>query len=109
MSEDQLRRNARRIARDFSSRWPGDFLLLPSIKANPSLALRRILTEEGTGCDVFGFGELEAALRTGTPPGQISLNGPLKSAELLERAIRLGVRITLDSAAQRDPARRNAS
>ena len=108
MSEDQLRRNARRIARDFSSRWPGDFLLLPSIKANPSLALRRILTEEGTGCDVFGFGELEAALRTGTPPGQISLNGPLKSAELLERAIRLGVRITLDSAAELDRARRIA-
>jgi diaminopimelate decarboxylase len=108
MSEDQLRRNARRIARDFSSRWPGDFLLLPSIKANPSLALRRILTEEGTGCDVFGFGELEAALRTDTPPGQISLNGPLKSAELLERAIRLGVRITLDSAAELDRARRIA-
>jgi len=105
MSENQLRRNARKIATEFSSRWPGDFLLLPSIKANPALALRRILTEEGTGCDVFGFGELEAALRTGTPPGQISLNGPLKSAELLERAIRLGVRITLDSAAELDRAR----
>jgi diaminopimelate decarboxylase len=44
MSEDQLRRNAREIASEFSSRWPGDFLLLPSIKANPALALRRILT-----------------------------------------------------------------
>ena len=38
MSEDQLRRNARRIATDFSTRWPGEFLLLPSIKANPALA-----------------------------------------------------------------------
>ena len=47
MSEDQLRRNARRLAGEFSSRWPGEFLLLPSIKANPGLALRRILTEEG--------------------------------------------------------------
>jgi diaminopimelate decarboxylase len=105
MSEDQLRRNARRIATDFSTRWPGEFLLLPSIKANPALALRRILTEEETGCDAFGFGELEAALRTGTPPETISLNGPLKSAELLERAIQLGVRITVDSRAELDRAR----
>ncbi len=100
VSEDQLRRNARRLGKAFAGRWPGDFLLLPSIKANSSLALRRILTEEGTGCDVFGEGELEAALRTGTDPGRISLNGPMKGAALLERAVRAGVRITLDSVAE---------
>ena len=72
------------------SRWPGEFLLLPSIKANSSLALRRILTDEGTGCDVFGPGELEAALRAGTDPERISLNGPMKDDALLERAIRAG-------------------
>jgi diaminopimelate decarboxylase len=100
ISEDQLRRNARRLGKSFAARWPGSFLLLPSIKANSSLALRRILTEEGTGCDVFGEGELEAALRTGTDPGRISLNGPMKGASLLERAVRAGSRITLDSAAE---------
>jgi diaminopimelate decarboxylase len=100
MSEDQLRRNARALGEAFSSRWPGSFVLLPSIKANQSLALRRILTDEGTGCDVFGEGELEAALRTGTEPGRISLNGPMKGDALLERAVRAGVRITLDSRAE---------
>ena len=100
VSEDQLRRNARRLESAFASRWPGELLLLPSIKANSSLALRRILTDEGTGCDVFGPGELEAALRAGTGPERISLNGPMKDEALLERAIREGVRITLDSRAE---------
>jgi diaminopimelate decarboxylase len=102
VSEDQLRRNARRFQVAFESRWPGEFLLLPSIKANSSLALRRILSDEGTGCDVFGPGELAAALRTGTDPAQISLNGPMKDSALLERAIRAGVGITLDSRAELD-------
>jgi diaminopimelate decarboxylase len=100
VSEDQLRRNARRLESAFASRWPGELLLLPSIKANSSLALRRILTDEGTGCDVFGPGELEAALRAGTGPERVSLNGPMKDEALLERAIREGVRITLDSRAE---------
>jgi diaminopimelate decarboxylase len=100
ISEDQLRRNARRFQAAFATRWPGPFLLLPSIKANSCLALRRILNTEGTGCDVFGAGELEAALRTGTDPETISLNGPMKGDALLERAIGLGVRITLDSRAE---------
>lgn len=102
VSEDQLRRNVRRFLDAFAPRWPGRFELLPSIKANSTLALRRILTDEGTGCDVFGAGELEAALRTGTDPGRISLNGPMKDDALLERAIRSAVRITLDSVAELD-------
>jgi diaminopimelate decarboxylase len=100
ISEDQLRRNARRFRAAFGDRWPGEFVLLPSIKANPALALRRILNEEGTGCDVFGPGELDAALRMGTEPDRLSLNGPMKDDELLERAVRAGVRITLDSVAE---------
>ncbi|MCB0871374.1 MAG: VOC family protein [Solirubrobacterales bacterium] len=96
VSEDQLKRNADRFESAFGGRWPGPLLLLPSIKANGSLALRRILTLAGAGCDVFGPGEFEAALRTGTPPELISLNGPMKTQGLLERAIRLGARITLD-------------
>ena len=51
-----------------------------------------------TGCDVFGAGELEIALRSHVPPERISLNGATKSSALLERAIRAGVRVTFDSA-----------
>ena len=104
ISEDQLRRNARSFRGAFESRWPGPFLLLPSIKANSALALRHILNQEGTGCDVFGPGELEAALGTGTEPGRISLNGPMKDEAVLERAIGAGAKITLDSAGELERA-----
>jgi diaminopimelate decarboxylase len=110
VSEDQLRRNVRRTEAAFRAAWPeGDVMLLPSIKANYTLALRRILTDEGTGCDTFGPGELEAALRTGVPPPAISVNGSAKSADLIARAVEAGCRITLDSAREvklvRDAAR----
>ncbi len=49
--------------------------ILPSIKANYSLALRRVLTEEGAGCDTFGASELRAALACGVDPALISVNG----------------------------------
>ena len=104
ISEDQLRRNARSFRGAFESRWPGPFLLLPSIKANSALALRHILNQEGTGCDVFGPGELEAALGTGTEPDRISLNGPMKDEAVLERAIGAGAKITLDSAGELERA-----
>ena len=66
VSEDQLRRNARRIATAFANRWPeGPVTLLPSLKANLSLALRRILNSEGLGCDTFGPGSSTPRL----PPG----------------------------------------
>jgi diaminopimelate decarboxylase len=98
VSEDQLRRNLRRILAAFKAAWPhGPVRLLPAIKANPTLALRRVLDEEGAGCDAFGPWELEAALRAGTPPGRISFNGPAKDDDALARAVTLGVRITADS------------
>ena len=104
VSEDQLRRNLSRFQSAFERHWPGPTLLLPSIKANGSLALRRVLTLAGAGCDVFGEGEFEAALRTGTPPEKISLNGPMKSQGLLERAVRAGVMITLDDIGELETA-----
>jgi diaminopimelate decarboxylase len=98
MSEDQLRRNVRRIAAAFAAAWPhGPVRLLPAIKANPTLALRRVLDEEGAGCDAFGAPEVEAALRAGTPPERISFNGPTKDDAALARAVTLGVRVTADS------------
>ncbi len=98
MSEDQLRRNVRAFQTEFRRGWPdGTVVVMPSIKANYVLALRRILTEEGAGCDTFGPGELHAALLTGVPPSLISFNGSSKTEELLVRAVRAGARITLDS------------
>jgi len=103
VSEDQLRRNARRIAAAFSANWPeGEVSLLPSLKANLSLALRRVLNSEGLGCDTFGPGELHAALASGIDPARISVNGSVKDAALVTKAVEAGARLTLDSAAELD-------
>lgn len=109
MSENQLRRNARRYRREFESRWPeGSVAVLASIKANFALATRWILSDEGVGCDAFGAGELHAALNGGVKPDRISVNGAIKDRALLEAAIAAGARITLDSARELDVAREAA-
>jgi diaminopimelate decarboxylase len=98
ISEDQLRRNARRFVRALTAAWPeGPSRVLPSIKANYTLAVRSALTQEGLGCDVFGPAELHAALAGGVPPALISVNGTGKTQALLERAVGIGARVTLDS------------
>src|SRR5437764_81928 len=106
ISEDQLRRNARRYRSEFEQRWTdGTVLVLASIKANFALATRWILSQEGLGCDCFGPGELHAALEGGVPPERISVNGSIKDAALIATAVRSGARITLDSAAELDLVR----
>ncbi len=101
LSEDQLIRNLVAIGEAFRGAWPyGEVRVLPSIKANLSLAVRRLLTRAGAGCDTFGPGELQAALRAGVPGHLISVNGSSKSLELIRQAVAAGAMITLDSAAE---------
>src|SRR5215467_9953673 len=98
VSETRLRSNVRRLGVALAAGWPfGEARLLPSIKANPTLATRAVLTSEGVGCDTFGETEFEAALRAGVPTALISVNGASKSAALIRRAVAAGARITLDS------------
>src|SRR5215472_17567528 len=88
MSETRLRSNVRRLGRALAGGWPlGNARLLPSIKANPTIATRAVLTSEGVGCDTFGETELEMALRAGVPPALISVNGASKSAALIRHAV----------------------
>jgi diaminopimelate decarboxylase len=99
MSETRLRSNVRRLGAALAAGWPlGRARLLPSIKANPTLATRAVLTSEGVGCDTFGETELEMALRAGVPPALISVNGASKSAALIRRSVAAGTRLTIDSA-----------
>jgi diaminopimelate decarboxylase len=110
ISEATLRGRARRIQAAFRRAWPGgDVLVLPSVKANPALALHRVLAQEGHGSDLVGAGELEMALRAGIDPGRISLNGTAKDAATIERAVAAGVRITIDDVREIELARRAAS
>lgn len=99
VSERRLRSNAQWLSTAFQKAWPyGPARLLPSLKANPTLATRRILNEEGLGCDTFGETELALALAAGVDPALISVNGASKTPSLIRRALAVGARITLDSA-----------
>ncbi len=103
VSETHLRRNLQQFQKEFSRRWPeGPVRIMPSIKANPLIAIRRILSDEGAGCDVFGPGELEAAIRGNVDPELISVNGSIKDRSLIHRAIEIGARIVLDSSRELD-------
>ena len=98
LSEDQLRRNVRRFQQAFQAGWPsGSVKVLPAAKANWIAAVQRILADEGCGCDVYSAGELTVALDAGFDRDLISVNGVPKDPSHIERAIREGVRITIDS------------
>jgi diaminopimelate decarboxylase len=102
-SEAQLRSNARRFADGLRAAWPvGPVRVLPSLKANFSMATRCILSEEGMGCDTYGAGEFSIALRCGVPPELISVNGSIKDLDLITEAIEVGAKITLDSERELD-------
>jgi diaminopimelate decarboxylase len=97
ISETTLRRQARRIRDAFRNAWRhGEVVVMPAVKANPVLALQRVLAQEGFGADLVGAGELEVAIRAGIAPGRISLNGTGKDQATIERAVALGVPITID-------------
>lgn len=106
VSETALRRRARRIRDAFRRAWSaGDVLVMPSVKANPVIALQRILAQEGFGADLVHAGELEVAVRAGIDPGLISLNGSGKDRATVERAVELGARITIDDVREIELAR----
>jgi diaminopimelate decarboxylase len=110
MSESQLRANCRRLKAAFERHWPaGEVQLLPSLKANFVIAVRRVLNEEGLGCDVFGSHELGAALRAGVPGERISVNGSAKDTEVIAAAVEAGAYLTLDSEHELDLAMAAAS
>ncbi len=98
VSESHLRGNLRHYKTAFEHCWPeGRIRVMPALKASPILAIRRVLSDEGCGCDIFGPGELEGAIRGGVDPSDISVNGSIKSRDIIRRAISLGARIVLDS------------
>jgi diaminopimelate decarboxylase len=97
ISENQLRQNVRTFREAFAPHWPsGDVEVLPAIKANWILATRKILSEEGAGADIYSYGELHAALEANVNPEIISVNGGGKQEDLIEKCVRMGVRITVE-------------
>ena len=67
-----------------------------AIKSNTTMALRRIMNDEGAGGDCFSAGEVYASFVTGADPEKMLLNGSNRDAETLRMALEIGLRITLD-------------
>lgn len=103
ISESHLRDNVRHWQTTFEEHWrDGPVRLYPSLKANPVIAIRRILADENTGCDIFGPGELECAIRAGVTGEDLSVNGSIKNRALIRKALEHGARIILDSPRELD-------
>ncbi len=90
--EERIRANYRR----FASAFPQADIYY-AVKANGSLAVLRILAQEGAGADVFSDGELYAALLAGIKPERILFNGNAKTDAELTIACQTGVRVSVDS------------
>ena len=97
VAEDTLRQNYRRLHAAFAAAWPGPVTVMYAVKANNTLAIRAVLSQEGAGGDCFGLGELHACLAGGTDPARMVMNGSNKSAPEVEAAIAQGVLINIDA------------
>jgi diaminopimelate decarboxylase len=72
---------------------PVQHLVCFALKANPNLAVARVLARRGAGADVVSAGELRRALLAGFAPSKIIFSGVGKTEEELAFAIRSGIRL----------------
>lgn len=100
--EATLRDNYRRIERAFAQAWHAPVTVMYAIKANPTLALRAVMSAEGAGGDCFGLGELHAALAAGTDPRRIVMNGSNKGRAEIEMALSRGIIVNVDAVEEID-------
>jgi len=76
---------------------PTELHLHYAVKANPMPELVKFVAPQVDGMDVASAGEMDVALRAGVPARTISLAGPGKRQEELERAIAAGIIINMES------------
>ncbi|KQS03391.1 diaminopimelate decarboxylase [Sphingomonas sp. Leaf357] len=88
-STDMLRRHAR-MFRD-GLKPAGRIHLAFAIKANPNLAVLRVLAQEGYGADVVSGGEMRRALAAGMPAADIVFSGVGKTRAELSAALDAGI------------------
>jgi diaminopimelate decarboxylase len=79
-------------------------LVLYGTKAFASVALLRLLAEEGVGADVSTLGELAFARAAGIPGGRLVFHGNNKSDEELRAAADAGALVVLDAPGETDAA-----
>ena len=62
-----------------------------AVKANPNLAVLRVLARQGYGADVVSGGEMDRALAAGMSPQDIVFSGVGKTQDELARALEAGI------------------
>lgn len=90
MSEDGIRENCRKIRTKFMNKYPGSLALFAS-KAFSSIAIYKIIKEEGLGIDVVSSGELYTAYKANFPMDRIYFHGNNKTEEEIKFGIAHGV------------------
>jgi len=88
-SANTFRRHAR-VFREGLAEVPRRHLAY-AIKANPNLAVLRLLADEGYGADVVSAGEMARALAAGMPPEGIVFSGVGKTPAELSAALDAGI------------------
>ncbi|MEG3087506.1 diaminopimelate decarboxylase [Sphingomonas sp. PB4P5] len=84
-----LRRHARVFREGLAG--AGRIHLAFAIKANPNLAVLRVLAQEGYGADVVSGGEMARALAAGIPASEIVFSGVGKTRKELSAALDAGI------------------
>ena len=90
LDESSIRERARRYRVAFSRVWPRTELAYAS-KANSTLAVLKLVHQEGLTIDVASLGELAAAIAAGIPAEDCHFHGNYKKQLELEIALAAGV------------------
>jgi len=103
--EGRIRQRFREMRAAFSGHGY-DVEIKYACKANTSLAVLKILRQEGAGVDVLSEGELKAALLVGVDPRDVIFTGNNKTDEEIELALEKGVILNIDSLHELERVRR---
>jgi diaminopimelate decarboxylase len=82
--------------------FPGHFLHTVATKANPLLRIIQAGAEVGAGSEAASLGELVMACRGQSDAKKIMLDSPAKTTKEIERALELGVGLTIDNLQELD-------
>ena len=98
MDEELIRKSCRAFKQSIEKSYGGNGLVLYASKAFCSMAMCKIMEQEGLGLDVVSGGEIYTALRAGFPAHKIYFHGNNKTEEELEMALDYSVgRIIVDN------------
>lgn len=92
----QFTKNYKELKKVFSDIYQ-NFNIAYSYKTNYTPKLCQLVNELGGYAEVVSEMELELAMQVGVKPKHIIWNGPIKSREALERYLKMGIEVNIDS------------